>query len=116
MLESYFRRKNKAAILNKQNDAILADKDRLEAVHVIVDFMIEAFGEGDPNKITQQQKILTARATINLFVSLKGSETGKELVRSHTFSLLRYSFQCLLLFTSFCRTNCWEKVDFSPIV
>lgn len=80
MLENYFRRIQKAEILNKKNDTVLADKDRQEVVHVIVDFMTEAFGEGNPNKVTKPQMVLTSRAAINLFVSLKCDEPGKELV------------------------------------
>lgn len=80
MLTSYFRRQNKAGLLLNKMVKVLDDKVRMQIVNCIVDFMVEAFGKGDPSKVTKQQKMQTARATIMLFEGLKSTDQTDELV------------------------------------
>lgn len=91
MLENYFRRMNKAALLNKRQNAVLTDKDRIVVVHLIVDFMIEALGQGNPNEITQHHKTLTARAAIRLFVALEHKVVSSTIIGS-TKEIQRQTF------------------------
>lgn len=46
----------------------------------MVDFMIEAFGKGDPSKVEKPHKLMTARAAVVLFIGLKSSDPENDLV------------------------------------
>lgn len=80
MLESFFRQQNKADLLNYRDVPVLIDRIRTKVVNCLVDFMIDAFGNGDLKKITNHHKKLTARATISLFIGLKSNNELDELV------------------------------------
>lgn len=80
MLESFFRQHNKADLLTYRDTPVLSDKIRTKVVNCLVDFMIDAFGNGDLKKITNHHKKLTARATISLFIGLKSNNELDELV------------------------------------
>lgn len=80
MLEEFFRRQNKAKLLLLKSEKVYEDRDRQQIVNCVVDFMIEAFGKGNPNQITLAQKTMTARTAVILFVGLKSDEPGKETV------------------------------------
>lgn len=80
MLISYFRQQNKAGLLLHKNVKVLGDKVRMQIINCIVDFMVEAFGKGNPSQVTNQQKSQTARVAIILFEGLKSSQSGNELV------------------------------------
>lgn len=80
MLESFFRRQNKADLLLSRATKVLDDKLRLKIINCVADFMVEAFGKGNPLKITKQQKEYTAQAAIRLFVGLKSNQPDNELV------------------------------------
>lgn len=81
MLESYFYRQNQADLLLSRDTVVLEDRLRMKIVNCLVDFMVEAFGIGDPSKITKQQKHNTASAAVSLFIGLKSHENSNELVR-----------------------------------
>lgn len=81
MLEEYFRRQNMNKLLLRKNDDILAENDRKNIINSIVDFMVEAFGKGDPTKIEKRHKKCTAQAAVKLFIGLKAKIGDDELVR-----------------------------------
>lgn len=78
MVESFFRRQNQADLLNKKG--VLDDKSRIQVINCLVDFMIEAFGKGNPSNVTKRSKQLTARAAISVFPGLKSDDPVNELV------------------------------------
>lgn len=80
MLESFFRRQNKAELLSLKDQLILDDRSRHQIVNCIVDFMIEAFGRGDVSNITDHHKQLTATGAVALFAGLKSNDPKKPLV------------------------------------
>lgn len=80
MLESFFRRQNKAGLLTIKDQLILDDRQRQQIVNCIVDFMIEAFGKGDVSNITDHHKQSTATVAVALFVGLKSNDPAKPLV------------------------------------
>lgn len=79
MLEDFFRAQNKAKYLQHKTDKLLDNRIRMAVTNCIVDFMVDAFGKGDPMKISKQQRQLTAQAAVKLFVGLK-SDIGNESV------------------------------------
>lgn len=74
MLASFFRRQNKADLLKHSTVAPLEDKFRIQIVNCMVDFMIEAFGKGDPSKVERQHKLITARTAVDMFIGLKSNQ------------------------------------------
>lgn len=102
MLEEFFRRQNKTKLFLLRSEKVFEDRDRVQIVNCLVDFMIEAFGKGNPHQITQAQKTMTARTAVILFVGLKSDEPGKELV---TFSLKLTSFLVLNQLIEYFRSN-----------
>lgn len=80
MLESFFRRQNKAELLSNRNVKILDDKVRLDIVNCLVDFAVEAFGKGNPYNIDKEHKKSTARAAVCLFEGLKSNDPMNETV------------------------------------
>lgn len=82
MLEDYFRRQNASKLLINKNDEQLNDSIRKQVVNVICNFMIEAFGDGDPNKISKRQKAITCEAATKLFIGLKSKDDDNGLVNN----------------------------------
>lgn len=80
MLDSFFRRQNKAGLLMIKDQPILDDRSRHQIVNCIVDFMIEAFGKGDVSNITDHHKQATATVVVDLFAGLKSNDPAKPLV------------------------------------
>lgn len=80
MLESFFQRQNRAELLVNQNVKVLDDKARHDIVKCLADFMVEAFGKGDPSKITKEHKLITARAAVCLFEGLESNDPTQKLV------------------------------------
>lgn len=66
--------------LNNKGDEPLDDSIRKHVVNCICDFMVESFGNGDPNKISKQQKSATCEAAIKLFIGLKSKDSDNALV------------------------------------
>lgn len=83
---------------------MLDDKLRIQIVNCIVDFMIEAFGKGDPLKVERQHKLMTARTTIVLFIGLKSSDPQNDLVLQENVLHLSRDFSIHFIFF---RANCW---------
>lgn len=92
MLESFFRRQNKAGLLLLKDQLILDDRSRQQIVNCLVDFMIEAFGKGDVTNITDQQKESTATAAVALFVGFKSNDPRKPLVGSFELNKFIYLY------------------------
>lgn len=80
MLESFFRRQNRAELLLNRNAKPLDNKVRQNIVICLADFMVEAFGKGNPSNITKGHKSMTARAAVCLFEGLKSNDPTQELV------------------------------------
>lgn len=74
-MEDYFRRQNMSKFLKNKDDESLDDSIRRPVVNCICDFMVESFGNGDPNKISKQQKSITCDAAIKLFKGLKSKDS-----------------------------------------
>lgn len=74
----YLIRVNAANLLIHKNDSVLPNEIRCAIVNHFVDFMVEAFGNGDVNKITPQQRNNTARIAIKMFKAFcyEDSEIG----------------------------------------
>ncbi|XP_031617244.1 uncharacterized protein LOC116337077 [Contarinia nasturtii] len=79
ILEDYFRRQNMSKYLKHKNDELLNDSVRKYVINCICDFMVESFGNGDPNKISKQQKSITCEAAIKLFIGLKSKDSANAL-------------------------------------
>lgn len=80
ILEDYFRRQNAGKLLINKNDVQLNDSIRKQVVNVICNFMVEAFGDGDPNKISKRQKEITCETATKLFIGLKSKDDDNALV------------------------------------
>lgn len=85
ILEDYFRRQNMSKFLKNRDDEPLDDSIRKHVVNGICDFMVESFGNGDPNNISKQQKSITCDAAIKLFIGLKSKDSDNALVTSLKF-------------------------------
>lgn len=70
--------------LKNKDDEPLDDSIRRHVVNCICDFMVESFGNGDPNKISKLQKSITCDSAIKLFKGLK-SKDSDALVTSLKF-------------------------------
>lgn len=99
LIEEFFRRQNLTRLLKYKNHELLDDAVRKDVVNCIMDFMVEACGNGDPRKIGKNHKQMTAQATIGLFVGLRSKETGNELVKFYIEILLELSFIRQLYFS-----------------
>lgn len=71
--------------LKNKDDEPLDDSIRKQVVNCICDFMVESFGNRDPNKISKQQKSMTCEAAVKLFRGLKSRDSDNALVTSLKF-------------------------------